>query len=347
MAGKPEVNPADWNVWVQAAVFAGATAAVWIAGTRLARLADGIATRTGIGQAAMGMLLLGGVTSSPELAVAVTATLQGTPLLSINDVLGSAAVNLIVLAIADVAVGRDSLTTRVPKLGVVIQGVIGMMVMALVAVGTFVDGPVFLGVGSMSWLIVIAYGIGIRVLLSSRADEHWEPTGKARKDDSPDDDDPRSLRRMIALTAVAAAVILVAGFLLARTGEALAERTGLGTSFFGVIVLAFATSTPEISTVLEAVRLRRYTMAISDVFGTNLFNVNIVFVVDLLHRDGPVLVEAGPFAATAALLALLLTAIYVIGMLERRDRAVLRMGYDTIAVVITYIAGVALLYAQR
>ncbi len=340
------MNPSDWNVWALVAVFAIATIAVWFAGTRLVRLADAISAKTGIGQATMGVLLLGGVTSSPELAVAVTATLQGTPLLSINDVLGSASVNLIVLAIADVAFGREPLTTRVPSLGVVLQGVIGMMVMALVAAGTFVDGPVILGVGLLSWLIVIAYAVGIRVLLNSRADAHWKRVPRIKEDDHPGTGS-RPLGRLIGLTAAAALVILVAGFLLARTGEALAERTGLGTSFFGVIVLAFATSTPEISTVLEAVRMRRYTMAISDVLGTNLFNVNIVFVVDLLHGDGPILVEAGPFAATAALLSLLLTAIYVVGMLERRDRAVLRMGYDTVAVVVTYIAGVALLYGQR
>jgi cation:H+ antiporter len=99
--------------------------------------------------------------------------------------------------------------------------------------------------------------------------------------------------------------------------------------------------------VLEAVRLRRYTMAISDVFGTNLFNVTILVLVDVLHRGGPVLVEAGRFAATAALLALVLTAIYLAGMLERRDRTVLRMGYDSIAVVVTYFGGLVLLYVQR
>jgi cation:H+ antiporter len=113
------------------------------------------------------------------------------------------------------------------------------------------------------------------------------------------------------------------------------------------VALGFATSLPELSTVLESVRLRRYTMAISDVFGTNLFNVTILVLVDALHRGGPVLVEAGPFAATAALLALVLTAIYLVGMLERRDRTLLRMGYDSIAVVLTYAAGLVLLYALR
>jgi cation:H+ antiporter len=340
------MNVTGWPTWLLAAAFASATAAVWFSGTHLARLADAISSKTGIGQAAMGMVLLGGVTSSPELAVSVTATLQGTPLLSVNDVLGSAAVNILVLAIADVAYGRESLTTRTPSMGVVLQGVIGMLVMALVAAGTQLGDHAFLGVGVGSWLVVLAYAIGIRMLVQSRADDEWRPTHHG-SEEAQEKEDSRSLKRIVLLTGVAGTVILVAGFFLARTGEVLAERTGLGTSFFGLIVLAFATSTPEISTVLEAVRLRRYTLAISDVFGTNLFNVTILFVVDALHRGGPVLVEAGAFAAVAALLALVLTAIYVVGMLERRDRAVLRMGYDTITVLIAYVIGVALLYGLR
>jgi cation:H+ antiporter len=217
---------------------------------------------------------------------------------------------------------------------------------ALVAAGTYVSEAAFLGVGIASWLLVLTYAVAIRLLVNSHVDEAWRPTDDQReKNDTKQDS--RSLGKLIALTSVAGLAILVAGFLLARTGEALAEQTGLGASFFGAVILGFATSTPEISTVLEAVKLKRYTMAISDVLGTNLFNVLIVFVVDAMYRGGPVLVEAGPFAATAALLALVLTAIYLVGMLERRDRAVLRMGYDTVAVLLVYIAGLFALYAQR
>ena len=51
-----------------AALFLGAAAVVWLSGTRLARLADAIACRTGIGQATLGVLLLGGVGAAAILA---------------------------------------------------------------------------------------------------------------------------------------------------------------------------------------------------------------------------------------------------------------------------------------
>jgi cation:H+ antiporter len=329
-------------------VFAGAAIAVWIAGTRLARLADAISGKTGIGQAAIGMVLLGGVTSLPEIAVATTATLGGAPILSINDVLGSASINILILAIADAAYRREALTSRVPTIGVVLQGVVCIIALALVAASSAMGERQLFGIGWGSWLILFTYVICIRLLVRSHSDQHWhaDPANseRSRKEDRGDE---RGLPHLVAYTAICAAVILVAGFLLAKTGEVLAGKTGLGTSFFGAVALAFATSLPEMSTVLESVRLRRYTMAISDVFGTNLFNATILVLIDALHRGGPVLVEAGPFAATAALLAVVLTAIYLVGMLERRDRTLLRLGYDSIAVVFTYAAGLVLLYALR
>lgn len=56
------------------ALFAVAAAFVWMAAVRLTKLVDAIATRTGLGQELAGLLLLGGTTSLPELAVATTAT---------------------------------------------------------------------------------------------------------------------------------------------------------------------------------------------------------------------------------------------------------------------------------
>ncbi len=343
------MNFAEWPLPMSMALFAAAAVAVWIAGTRLARLADTIAEKTGVGREMLGMLLLGGVTSSPELAVAVTATLSGAPLLSVNDVLGSAAINLVILAAAVAAVGRDSLTSKLPSSGVMLQGVVCIIVLALAAAPAIAGDRLLFGIGMWSWAMLLTYVGCLRMLAHSQTAASWMPANKpsAPTDETAAVSDDRTLRRIILATVATGAVILVAGFLLARTGEAIAENTGLGTSFFGAIVLGFSTSLPEVSTVLAAVKLRRYTMAISDVFGTNLFNVTILVLVDALHPGGPVLVAAGPFAGFAALVAVALTAIFLVGMLERRDRTLLRMGVDSIAVVLVYAVGVVVLYGLR
>jgi cation:H+ antiporter len=334
-------------MWANAVLFAASAVVVWFAGSRLARYADAIATQTGIGREFLGMILLGGVTSLPELAVATTATLQGAPVLSINDVLGSAAINIVILAMADAMIRRNALTSMQSSPGVMLQGVVGIVLMSMVVGAGIVGDIPFLGIGIWSWLLVASYIVAVRLMSKQYANEAWCAMRRHSVPDTDDAENPAELKSLAWMTIAVAAAILLGGYVLASTGHALAEQTGLGVSFFGAIFLGFATSLPEVSTVIAAVRLRRYEMAISDVFGTNLFNVTIIFLVDALHRGGPVLVEAGRFTGFAALLALTLTAFYLIGMLERRDRTLLRMGFDSVAVVIAYAAGVVVLHGLR
>lgn len=90
----------------------------------------------------------------------------------------------------------------------------------------------------------------------------------------------------------------------------------------------------------EAVRARRYEMAVGDIFGTNIFNLSLLAVADLLSDGAPVLTRAGPFEVIGALTALLMTGAFVVGLLERRDRAVLRMGYDALSALVIFCLGV-------
>src|SRR5690606_35892254 len=111
--------------------------------------------------------------------------------------------------------------------------------------------------------------------------------------------------------------------------------------------VAFATSLPELSTAIGAARRRLYTMAISDILGTNLINVGLVFVIDILDPGEPIFNRIDKFAAAGALLCVMLTGVFMAGLSERRDKAVARMGYDSILVAALYLGGIALLYTLR
>ena len=336
----------DLSLAANLGAFAVSAAVVWFAGTRLATHAAAIADRTGVGQATVGVLLLGCVTSLPELAVAVTATLAGHPALSVNDVIGSAAINVLILALADAALGRDALTSTLASPGALLQGVLSALLLVLAA-GAAVTGDVgVLGMGLGSWLLVAAYAVSLRLVVHAPRRFGWVPVRPPRKTAKADTPSYSAVSSgYLALrTGAYAAAILGAGFMLAQTGAAIANQTGIGTNFVGAVMLAFATSLPEVSTVVAAVRMKRYEMAISDIFGTNLFNVLIIAAVDLLHPGPPVLGQIGVFAAFGALLAAFLTLLFVVGMVERRDRTVLRMGLDSLAAIACYAGGLAVLY---
>jgi cation:H+ antiporter len=88
-------------------------------------------------------------------------------------------------------------------------------------------------------------------------------------------------------------------------------------------------------------------MAMTDILGTNLFDVALISVVDAVYAGPPVLNEVGRFSVVAALLGAAATTVYLGGLIERRDRTVLRMGIDSLAVLVIYFGGILLLYRLR
>jgi cation:H+ antiporter len=281
----------------------------------------------------------------------VTATLSDVPLLAVGDVLGSASVNVLILAVGDAVLGRHAVTSVQGSAGVMLQGVIGIALLAMVAAATTTGDVAVLGMGVWSWLMLASFALLIRLLARSQADRVWRvesgPAEQTEGRKQPQEPSERGLSSFVVAIALAGSAILAAGFVLAQSGQALAEQTGLGASFFGVVFLALSTSLPEWSTVIESIRLERYDMAIGDVFGTNVMNVMIIVLIDALNPGDPVLQQAGRFAGFAAVLAIVLTSVFMIGLLERRDRTVLRMGHDSLVVVLAYAAGVVVLHGLR
>jgi cation:H+ antiporter len=340
---------------VNLVAFAIAAAFVWFAGMRLTHYANAISNSTGIGQAAIGMILLAGITSLPEIGVTATASVAGNADLAVNNLFGSIALQVALLAVVDFFIGRKALTSVVPEPAVLLEGSLNIILISAAAAAMIVGDTGFLGIGLWAWGSLFAYIACVWILSNAEGKQPWlaardgqvesglieEQTGKTGNDvETP-------LTTLIWKTVGVAAVILVAGFVLARSGEAIAEQTGLGQSFVGFVLVAFATSLPELSTAISAARRGLYTMAISDILGTNLINIALIFMVDLLDAGEPVLGRMGDFAVFGALLAVVLTGLFQAGIAERRDRSILRMGYDSVFVLIVYAGGVALLYTLR
>lgn len=335
--------------------FAVAAVFVWLAGTRLTRYADAISSATGIGQAVIGIVLLAGVTSLPEIGVTATASIAGNAQLAVNNLFGSIALQVALLAVVDFFIGRRALTAVVPEPTILLEGSLNIILISAAAAAMIVGDVGFLGIGLWAWGSLLAYIACVWVLSKAEGRRPWLVARDGRVDrelmeeeaESGGEDHDTALAILIAKTVAVAAVILAAGFVLAGSGDAIAEQTGLGASFVGFVLVAFATSLPELSTALAAARRGLYTMAISDILGTNLINIALIFLVDLLDAGEPVIGRMDDFAVFGALLAVVLTGLFLAGIAERRDRSILRMGYDSVLVLLVYAGGVTLLYSLR
>lgn len=331
------------------AVFAGGALLVWISGTRLAAYADEISRRTGLGEALMGLLLLAGVTSLPEIATSVTAASVGNAPLAVNNLLGSIAMQVAVLAIGDLIYGKRALTSVVPDPTVMLQGSLNICLLCVVAIAAIVGDHALGGAGWWTWGLAIGATYSMHKLVEANEREPW--IANVAKDELPGPGEAHPMHvshiGLAVRTTSAALVILLAGSIVALSGDAIARQSGLGSSFVGYAFVSIATSLPEASTVFASMKRGLYTMAISDILGTNILNVALLFLVDFIAPEKAIMASVGEFAAVAALLGCAVTGLFMMGLAERRDRAFLRMGVDSIAVLATYLGGLAILFTLK
>lgn len=340
----PLASAQENPLWLNALLFLIAAALVWGAGTRLTRYLDGISQHTGLGQAFVGMLLLGGITSLPEVANTVTSALTENPRLGINNLLGSAAINVFLIAVADACIGRDAVTSVVASPSTLMLGTLCMLLLISVAAAVVTGDVLVLGVG-VGALVIFAMSIGFFGMAAGYEKRApWKIQGELERARQEDDDAPQmTLRSLTVRSVIAATAIFGAGYVLSQTGDALAVQTGLGSGWVGFALIGVATSLPELSTIVTALRIRRYEMAFGQVFGTNFVNISLILAADLAFPGGPVLNELGRFEVVSALLGAMLAGVFLVGLLERRDARVLRAGYDSVVVIVLFACGLGIL----
>lgn len=334
-------------------LFALAAAAVWYAGDRLTRSVDAIAERHALGRAFMGFVVLATATQLPEVVTNSTAALRGDAALVLNSMFGGVSLQTAVLVIADFFAARHALTYLSRSASNLAQASMLILLLAIVLGVAIVGDYALTGtVGLAPLVLAAAYLLVIRMLWVLDRQPSWKPldADQARSDGETAGNNrfvELGTARLVGYSVVAAAVILVAGVVLVLTAEAIAAQSGLGSSFIGVTLLATATSLPEVSTTLAAVRLGRYGMAVADIFGSNMIMIALLLPSDLLYREGVLLAEDNASARFALVLGIALTAIYLAGLVLRQRRSYLRLGIDSWAVLVVYAAGIAFLYTLR
>lgn len=349
----------QFHIAINLAIFAAAATAVWIAGTKLTNYANALSIKTGIGQAVIGMVLLAGITSMPEFATVFSSAAIGAVDMAVGDMFGSIALQVVVLAIADSVIGSRALTSRIPDPQVMLQAGLNILLLAIAAAGIIVGDVAIFGIGAWLWGLVIVFLCGILVLAQGQNRRSWLPAKRGEVDTTLAEEQVQSqehagedylemsLRGIVMWIVGLGLVILAAGFVLANVGDAIAEQSGLGGGFIGFAFLAIATSLPELSTTLAAARKGLFTLAISEILGTNLINAAMLFPTDIIAGGEPILSQVGTFSAFSALLGIVLTTLLMIGLAERGDKTVLRLGFDSAAMFVIYAVGLVILFNLR
>jgi len=340
------------SIWMNLALFGAFASGVWYCGSRLTYLMDTLADRLKFAKSLMGLLVLSLATSLPEVATTLSAAVQQSRDLVLNNLFGGVALQTAILATADFW-ARGAITNYPRKANHALEATLLVVLLTLALIFLILQEPLSFGfIGAGSVLIGIAYAGIIWLLRRYDGESDWVPI------DLPDDQEagaPALMRISLELSTnaifwqagAACFGILAFGVALVGVSETLAVQTGLGASFIGVTLLAGATSLPELTTSITAVRMGAYTMAISNIFGSNLIMLVLVLPADLLYVGGPILRGAGATVVLAISFGILVTAIYLVGLIVRRKPRLGVLGADSVFVLLAFVASLVAYYLVR
>jgi cation:H+ antiporter len=333
-----------WLIFIEFAVLA---LVICVSGYFLSLYGDVIAEKTGLGGTWIGITMIASVTSLPELVTGVSAvTYVNVPNIALGNALGSCVFNLLLIVLLDFLHRKASVYTQVSQ-GHILSAGFGVVLLGFVAfnlvlyqhginlsflhIGIYV--PIIMLFYIFAMRTVFRYEKKLRVDVSEEISEHYPTIG---------------LIKALTFFTLAAVVVVLAGTRLPVTADHFAGAMGWGRSFVGTVFVALATTLPEMTVTLSALRIGALDMAISNLFGSNLFNLVIIAIDDIAYSKGPLLADVSPVHLITVQSAIMMTGIAIVGLLYRPQQRLFKtVGWGSLLMFIIYILNLSALYLQQ
>jgi cation:H+ antiporter len=327
-------------------IFLISTIAIWVSGIKLTKAIDAITAHFDLGEAFGGMVFLAIVTNLPEIAITAVAAFNRDYDIAISNLLGGIAIQTVVLVLIDIfGVGRSApLTERGHSKILIVEGVALIFVLCMVLIASQFPNSLFFARSTPFEWIILAIWLGTIYLTSTFMHKKRTTVFKSQDKASleklrlPKSRFKGSIRAAYLVLLIGAVITLIAGWALEVSGEQLAIRWGMSGVLFGGTILALCTALPEISTGIASAKIRDYNMAVSDIFGGNAF-LPVLFLMASFIGGDAILPNLKPSDIYLTVLGIILTGIYMIGMVVHSKKQIFRMGIDSFIVVVVYLLG--------
>jgi cation:H+ antiporter len=315
-----------------------------LSGSRLSHLGDALATRTGMGKAWFGLVLMASVTSMPELVTGISSiALVQSPDLAVGDVLGSCVFNLLILSILDVFTQKPLFS--LVRFSHVVSAIFGIVLLSIAGISIFMAQSIssFFWV-SLSTLVIVGVYVGsVWGIYQFEAKQAEEPS---KSEDF--DQNHKPISNLVLHYLFHAVIVLIAASFLPVLGEKLAVETGLGNTLFGTLFLAGATSLPELVVSFAAIRMGSPDMAVGNLLGSNIFNMFILALDDVVYTHGSLFTAVSSHHLLSVFLTICMSSVVVLGLLFKPSRKqVWVLGLDTFALFVLYLILLSFLFLAR
>ncbi len=329
----------DLALWQWLLVFMAAGGGVIACGIVLARSADEIARRTGLGGLLVGMLLLAFATSLPEVLAGMTAALDHAPDIAVGNIFGSSMANMAILAAIDLGWRRrvwPSVGVGHARLAAIAIALTTIAVLAAVAPSGITVGwvgiePIVIFGGYVAAAAWVQRSGRARNAKAAAGAELLVPTGWGRETPHP------PIRRELLRTGLATLGIVATAPLLAVSAKGIAGETVLGETIAGVVLVAIATSLPELVASAAALRIGAHDLAVGNLFGSNAINIAILVFIDAAYLPGPILAAVSTATLVAGVAALLLMALALAAIVENDTTRIGRFEPDSVLLLLLYL----------
>lgn len=327
--------------------FSIAALIIVIAGWRLSRLADVLADRTGLGEALFGILFLAGVTSLPDFAATLSAAVDARPDLAMSNVMGSMAVNLVFLGVADIVYRKANLEhAAASPVNLMLAGLL-IVLLTLPLLAFFTSTVTLWGVHLITPVIVAAYLFGLHLVHRTRAKPMWFPRFTRQTVSDEPEKQVRGASTSVWFGFISMAIVTgLAGWVLMEAAKNIADKTGVSDTLVGGIFTAFATSTPELVTTIAAIRIGALTLAVSNILGTNCFNMLVVAAADVGYLHGSIYNDMSPVQMIWCLVSILMSAILLLGLVRRETYGIGRIGFESALILGVYVIALSAIVAR-
>ena len=328
-------------VWLK---FAICVAIIFFSGKRVAKYGDIIAEKTGLGGLWIGVILVAIATSLPEIFTGVGSTVfVNAPDLTVGNLFGANSYNLLNISLLDFLNKGGPLLSSVSA-GQLLTAALSLIPLLIASIGIFLSIRLpqlsFMNISLYSILILIAYLVAIRAIFRFERSQQ-QIMRELRKEEEillKYNDIP--LKKACILYGVFAIMIAGAGIWLAYIGEELAQILSLGQNFVGSLFLGFATTLPEITVSVAALRIGAKELAVANMLGSNLFNMSIIFINDTLYKKAQIFNFLSQQHIFTGFIVALMTIIVGTGLiLKPKKKTKLGLSNYAIALIAVFILG--------
>lgn len=237
---------------------------------RLSYYADLLNKTTNISGVFIGGILLAGITSLPELVTCLSSIFLNNPYLAIGDILGSNFFNITMMCFFDILFIKTMFYnyTKNRYYLIYVLLILNYLIMYLFMGGTF-NLEIF-NIGLPSFIIIITYIF----YLKNAKEEETKKEVKTTKE-----------HVLLKFFLVGLFMVIVSILLTLVVNLIAGKNPNVASSFIGAILLGITTSMPEVITFIALVKMKSFDLALSDIIGSNLFNLLILAIGDIFFKN--------------------------------------------------------------